>query len=80
MPNNLEKQFFLFGDDNANVRTTPFANFDSLKTKACKLLNVKGKPNKKLKKKKRLSIGSSIIADAINFTHVVKEIELKKWR
>jgi hypothetical protein len=42
---------------------------------------VKGKPNKKLKKKKRrLFIGSSTIADAINFTHVVKEIEFKKWK
>jgi hypothetical protein len=80
MPSNPKKQFFLFGDGNANVRTTPFANSNSLKTRACKLLNVKGKPNKKLKKKKRrLSIGSFAIANAINFTDVVKEIELKKW-
>jgi hypothetical protein len=38
------------------------------------------KPNKKLERKKmRLSIGLSTIVDAINnFTHVVKDIELKK--
>jgi hypothetical protein len=38
------------------------------------------KPNKRLKRKKRwLSTSSSTIVDAINnFTHMVKEIELKK--
>jgi hypothetical protein len=30
----------LFGDDNANVGTTPFVNFDSPRTRACKLLGV----------------------------------------
>jgi hypothetical protein len=75
-----EKQTFVFGDDNANVRTTPFVNFDSPRTWACKLHSVQGKPNKKLKRKKRwLSIGSSTIVDAINnFTHVVKDIWKKK--
>jgi hypothetical protein len=41
------------GDDNANVRTTPSVNFDSPITRACKLLSAQGKPNKKLKRKKR---------------------------
>jgi hypothetical protein len=76
MLSNLENQILLFGDDNANVTITPSANSDSLKTKAPKLLNVKGKPNKKLKRKKRRSsISSFAIANAINFTHVVKEIK-----
>jgi hypothetical protein len=30
----------LFRDDNANVGTTPFANFDSPRTRACKLPSV----------------------------------------
>jgi hypothetical protein len=42
---------------------------------------VKEKPNKKLKRtKKTLFISSSTIANAINFTNVVKEIEFKKWK
>jgi hypothetical protein len=67
-------------DDNVNVGTTPFANSYSPRTRACKLLGVQGKPNKKLERKKRwFSTCSSTIAHAINnFTHVVKEIELKK--
>ncbi len=45
---------------------------------------VKGKPNNKLKKKKkRLSIGSSTIANAINFTrgegNSIKKMEMKKF-
>jgi hypothetical protein len=41
---------------------------------------VQGKPNKKLeKKKKRLFIGSFVLANAIiNFIRVLKEIEMKK--
>ncbi len=66
------RQTPMFGDDNANVGTTQSVNFDNPRTKACKLLSVQGKANKKLKRKKRrLSIGSSTIANAINnFTHV----------
>jgi len=72
----------MFGDNNGNVGNTLFANSNNLKIKACKLLGVQGKPNKKLKKKKmQLSIGSFLIVDTINnFTHVVKEIELKKCK
>ncbi len=41
---------------------------------------MQGKPNKKLeKKKKRLFIGSFVLANAIiNFIRVLKEIEMKK--
>jgi len=42
----------MFGDDNSNVGTTQFLNFDSSKTRACKLLHVQGKPNKKLERKR----------------------------
>jgi hypothetical protein len=71
----------VFGDDNGNVGNTPFVSSNGPKIKACKLLGVQRKPNKKLKRKKRqLFIGSFVIADIINnFTHVVKEIEFKKW-
>jgi hypothetical protein len=75
-----DRQIHVFGDDNANVRTTPSTNSNSPITRACNLPCVQGKPNKKLKrKKKRLWISSSTIANAINnFTHVVKEIEFFK--
>jgi hypothetical protein len=75
-----DRQTHVFGDDNANVRTTPSANSDSPITKACNLPYVQRKPNTKLKRKNRqLLINSSTISNAINnFTHVVKEIELKK--
>jgi hypothetical protein len=65
----------MFGDDNANVGTTQSVNFDNLRTRACKLLGVQGKTNKKLERKKRqLSTCSSKIANAINnFTHVCGE-------
>ncbi len=58
----------------------PSINSNSPKTKACKLHTMQGKPNKKLKKKKRRLFTCSIaIANAINnFTHVVKEIEFLK--
>jgi hypothetical protein len=82
MPRSLERQTLVFRDDNANVGTTPFVNSNSPRTRACKLHGMQGKPNKKLeRKRRRLSTSSSTIAHAINnFTHVVKEIELKKWR
>jgi hypothetical protein len=71
----------VFGDDNGNVGNTPFVNSNSPKIKACKLFGVQGKLNKKLKRKtKQLSIGSFVIANIIhNFTHVVEDIEFKKW-
>ncbi len=77
MPNSPERQTLVFGDDNANVETTPSINFDNFRTRACTLPSVQGEPNKKLKRKKRrLSPCSFAIVDAIiNFTHVVKEIE-----
>jgi hypothetical protein len=76
----LRGKLLCFEDDNANVGITLSINFGSPRTRACKLPSVQAKPNKKLeRKKKRLSIGSSTIADAINnFTHLMKEIELKK--
>jgi len=82
MPSRCKRQTPMFEDDNTNVGTTLLVNFDSLTTRACKLLSVQGKPNKKLERKRKwLSIVSSTIADAINnFTHVMKDIELKKWR
>jgi hypothetical protein len=40
MPSSRERQTLMFGDDNANVRTSPFINFDSLRTRACKLFGV----------------------------------------
>jgi hypothetical protein len=80
MHDNPKRQTHVFGDDKANVRITPSASYDSPITKACNLPCVQGKLNKKLKRKKRwLSISSYIITNAINnFTHLVKEIELKK--
>jgi len=43
----------VFKDDNANIGTaTPSTNYDSPRTKACKLHSVQRKPNKKLEKKK----------------------------
>ncbi len=53
VPSNLERQTPMFGDDNANVGTTPSANSNSLRTRACKLPSVQRKPNKKFKRKKR---------------------------
>jgi hypothetical protein len=53
MPSSPKRQTLVFGDDNANVGTTPSTNFDSPKTRACKLFGVQGKPNKKLKIKKK---------------------------
>jgi hypothetical protein len=80
MPSSLERQILVFGDDNANIETTPFVNYDSFRTRACMLPSVQGEPNKKLKRKKRrLSPCSFAIANAINnFTHVVKKIEFLK--
>ncbi len=40
MFNSPERQTPMFGDDNANVGTTPPINFDSLETRAWKLPNV----------------------------------------
>jgi hypothetical protein len=34
MPSSRERQTLMSRDDNANVRTTPFVNFDSLRTRA----------------------------------------------
>jgi hypothetical protein len=48
-----DRQIHVFGDDNANVRTTPFANSNSPITRACNLPCVQGKLNKKLKMKKK---------------------------
>jgi hypothetical protein len=53
MSSSLEKQTPMFGNDNANVGTTPSANSNNPRTRACKLPCVQGKPNKKLKRKKR---------------------------
>jgi hypothetical protein len=54
MPSNFKRQTLVFRDDNANIGTTiPSTNFDSPKTRACKLHSVQGKPSKKLEKKKR---------------------------
>jgi hypothetical protein len=67
----------MFRDDNANVGTTPLANSDSPRTRACKLPLVQGKPNKKLERKKRqLSISFFTIAIPLIISHmyVVKEI------
>jgi hypothetical protein len=53
MSSNFEKQTPMFGNDNANVGTTPSTNSDSPRTRACKLPCVQGKPNKKLERKKK---------------------------
>ncbi len=53
LPSSPKRQIPMFGDDNANVGTTPFANSNSLRTRACKLPSVHRKLNKKLKRKKR---------------------------
>jgi hypothetical protein len=44
--------------------------------------NVQGKPNKKVKRKSKWLFTSSFtIANVIiNFTHVMKEFEIKKWK
>jgi hypothetical protein len=47
MPIRLERQILVFGDDNANIETTPFVNYDSFKTRACMLPSVQGEPIKK---------------------------------
>ncbi len=80
MSSSLGRQIPMFGDDNTNVGIAPFTNCDNLSTRAYKLPGVQRKLNKKLKKKKRrLFIGSFVIANAIiNFIRVVKEIEMKK--
>ncbi len=55
MTSSFKRQTLVFKDDNANIGTTTpsTSNSDTLKTRACKLHSVQGKPNKKLKKKKR---------------------------
>ncbi len=60
----------MFGDDSTSLGIAPSTNFDSPRTSAFKLLRVQGKLKKKLeRKKRRLSIGSYAIVDAIiNFT------------
>jgi hypothetical protein len=82
MTSSFKRQTLVFKDDNANIGTTTpsTSNSDTLKTRACKLHSVQGKPNKKLKKKKRwLSTCSFTIVNVINnFIHVVKEIEFLK--
>ncbi len=80
VPSSPERQIPMFGDDNANVETTPSVSSNSFRIRACKLPSVQRKFNKKLKwKKRRLFTSSSVITYAINkFTHVVKEIEFLK--
>jgi hypothetical protein len=53
VPSSPERQIPMFGDDNASVGITPSINSNSLRTKACKLLNVQRKHNKKLKRKNK---------------------------
>jgi len=53
MASSFKRQTHVFKDDHANIGTpTPSTNFDSPRTRACKLHSVQGKPNKKLEKKK----------------------------
>jgi hypothetical protein len=42
MLNSPERQTLVFEDDNANVRITLFANFDSFRIRVCKLLGMQG--------------------------------------
>ncbi len=69
-PRSFELQTLIFVDSNDHV--TPNHTFDQTfdivapKTKACNLLGIKGKPNKKtIRKKQRLSRESVSIAKAI---------------
>jgi hypothetical protein len=86
MSRSLERQILVFRDDNANVETIPFANSNSRRTRACKLLGVQVKPNKKLERKRMWLFASSstIIAHAINnFTcgekDLLKTVEMTKF-
>jgi hypothetical protein len=67
-------------DDFTNVGTTPFFNSTSPKTRTCKLPTMQREPNKKARKRGRLFPCSfAIIANAIiKFTHIGKELEMKK--
>jgi hypothetical protein len=69
----------MFWDDFTSVGATPFLNSTSPKTRTCKLPIVQREPNKKARKRGRLFTCSYAIANAIiNFTHIVKELEMKK--
>jgi hypothetical protein len=71
----------VFGDDITNVRTIPFANSNNPKIRACKLLSVNKKPNKRANRKKKFPTGSFAILDAmINFINVMKKLELEKMK
>jgi hypothetical protein len=59
-----------------NENLTRYANCNHPKSRACKLRNVQGKPNKKAKRGEAFLIGSFTIANVIaHFTHVVKDLE-----
>jgi hypothetical protein len=42
----VERQAFVFRDDNTNVGTIMSINFESLRNRACKLLGVQGQPKR----------------------------------
>jgi hypothetical protein len=71
----------MFWYDFTNVGATPFFNSTGPKTRTCKLPIVQREPNKKARKRGRLFPCSFAIANAIiNFTHIVKELGMKKMK
>jgi hypothetical protein len=69
----------MFWYDFTNGGATPFFNSTGPKTRTCKLPIVQREPNKKAWKRGRLFPFSFAIANGIiNFTHIVKELEMKK--
>ncbi len=70
----------MFGHGNGKEVHAPSIGLDNPKTRACKLLRVQGKANKRMENKRRkLDASSSAIANAIKeFSKGVKEIENMK--
>jgi hypothetical protein len=76
---NPPQQAPIFGHGNEEV-DAPSIGSDTPRTRACKLLSVQGKANKRMESKRRkLDAGSFTIIDAIKeFSKGVKEIENMK--
>ncbi len=70
----------IFGHGNEEEAHAPSIDSNTLRTRACKLLNVQSKTNKRMEnKRKKLDESSSTIADAIKeISKGVKEIEKMK--
>jgi len=77
---NPPQQVLVFSHGKEEEVHAPSIGSNTLRTRACKLLNVQGKANKRMESKRRkLDAGSFAITDAIKeFSKGVKEIEKMK--